>query len=499
MEHEHQAPPIGSPSEAPFWLSAILHSTDDAIVAKDGHGRVLSWSKGAQSMFGYSDEEIIGRPITILFPQERLAEEELILARAHRGETLSQLETTRRSRDGRDIPVSISVSPVQNASGELLGILKVARKRGAPLELQSALLRREALLRAILDTVPDALVIGDDRGLIQAFSVGAERMFGIRAAEAVGRNVSLLMPHPYQREHDAYIGNYLATGERHIIGIGRVAFGRRANGSTFPMQLHVGEAAVPGARMFTGFVRDLTERQEGERHLDELQAEFIHLQRLNETAELIAALANETSQPITAMIMFVEVIRRQLHAAEAQLVEPALQGLAEQSERLRQLVGRLRGLVERDWRKRGSESLAHIIEEAVAVALVGVGQDLELDIHIGDGAGRAFVDRVQIKHVLFNLIRNSVDAMLGMERRRLSVMATRADDMVEVCVADTGHGLMKHIREKLFEAFVSTKANHIGVGLAFCRAVVAAHKGTITAADAEGGGTIVRFTIPAAN
>ncbi len=193
--------------------------------------------------------------------------------------------------------------------------------------------------------MPDALVVIDERGLIHSFSTAAERLFDFSPEEVLGRNVSLLMPSPYREAHDSYLARYLSTGERRIIGIGRVVVGQRKDGSTFPMELAVGEVLLPGERLFTGFVRDLTERQDHDRRLDELQSELIHVSRLNELGQMASALAHEVNQPLTAMTNYLSGVRRLLAAGNQEGAEQAMDRIAAQADRARQIIQRLRDLV----------------------------------------------------------------------------------------------------------------------------------------------------------
>ena len=233
-------------------------------------------------MFGYTAEEMIGQPITAIIPPERLDEEALILERVRLGDRLVHFETERRRKDGSIIPVTLTISPIRDDAGRIIGVSKIARDLSAVHRAHLEAGRREALLRSILQTVPDALIVIDSRARIQSFSTAAERLFGYTAAEVLHGNVSMLMPSPYREEHDKYLARYLATGERRIIGIGRVVVGLRKDGTTFPMELTVGTVDLPGEQLFTGFIRDLTERQDRERRLQELQAELIHVSRLND-------------------------------------------------------------------------------------------------------------------------------------------------------------------------------------------------------------------------
>ncbi|WP_298744617.1 PAS domain-containing sensor histidine kinase, partial [uncultured Brevundimonas sp.] len=165
---------------------------------------------------------------------------------------------------------------------------------------------REAHLQSILATVPDAMVVITERGLMQSFSPTAERLFGWTAAEAIGQNVKMLMPDPYREAHDDYLNRYLTTGERRVIGVGRIVVGERKDGSTFPMELAVGEMISGDQRFFTGFVRDLSERQQTEQRLQELQSELVHISRLTAMGEMASALAHELNQPLSAMANYLK-------------------------------------------------------------------------------------------------------------------------------------------------------------------------------------------------
>jgi two-component system, LuxR family, sensor kinase FixL len=482
--------------QASLRLAAITGSSDDAIIGKDLSGVVTSWNPGAQTMFGYTADEIVGRSITIIIPPERFDEESSILERVRRGESLVHLETLRRRKDGRIIPMSLTISPVRNDSGQVIGVSKVARDLSEANRVQGELQRREALFRSILDTVPDALIVIDEGGLIQSFSATAERLFGFSPEEVVGRNVSMLMPSPYREEHDFYLARYLATGERRIIGIGRVVVGQRKDGSTFPMELAVGEVLLEGARLFTGFVRDLTERQEREHRLSELQSELVHISRLNELGQMVSALAHEVNQPLTAITNYLSGARRLLAAGNQHGAQQAMERITEQADRARQIIQRLRDLARKGEPERQPESLLRTIEEASALALIGIGQGLKLTIDVDGSAAEAVIDKIQIQQVLLNLMRNAAEAMAESDRRELSVTTARAGDMVEISVADTGPGLPPLVRARLFQPFVTTKPHGMGVGLSVCRTIVEAHGGELCAEDRYGGGTVFRLTIP---
>jgi two-component system sensor kinase FixL len=492
-DQEPAETPIG---DARLLLAAIAESSDDAIVGKDLRGIVLSWNRAAETMFGYTANEMIGKPVTAIFPPDRIKEEAEILDRVGRGERMIHFVTTRQRKDGAVIPVSLTISPIRDDQGRIIGISKIARDLSEMQRVHQEVQRREALLRSILDTVPDALIVIDERGRIQSFSAAATRLFGFGLEEVIGQNVSMLMPSPYREEHDTYLTRYLSTGERRIIGIGRIVVGRRKDGSTFPMELAVGEVSGQGAPLFTGFVRDLTERQARERRLNELQAELVHVSRLSELGQMASALAHEVNQPLTAIANYLNGARRLLASGSQESALQAMQRIAEQTDRARQIVRHLHDLVRKGETQQRRENLLKTIEEAAALALVGVGPGLKLEIHVDKHAPEAVIDRIQIQQVLLNLMRNAAEAMGGSSVRELSISTAPAGEMVEIRIADTGPGLPPTVRDRLFQPFVTTKPNGMGVGLSVCQTIVEAHGGELRAEDAAGGGTIFRFTVP---
>jgi two-component system sensor kinase FixL len=363
---------------------------------------------------------------------------------------------------------------------------------------------REAHLRSVLDTIPDGMIVIDARGRIESFSKAAERLFGYAADEAIGQNVSILMPAPYREAHDGYLERYLRTGEKRIIGIGRVVVGERRDGSTFPMELSVGEVRTGAARHFTGFVRDLTERREAETRLQELQSELARISRLTALGEMASALAHELNQPLSATANYLKGAQRLLANGDAERTASAREALgkaAEQSVRAGQIIRRLRDFVARGEAEKQVESLAKLVEEASALALLGAKETgIHVRYDLDPRLDLVLADRVQIQQVLVNLVRNAVEAMEGSRERLLSVSsAARPDSMVLVTVTDTGTGIAADVAPRLFQPFVTSKGQGMGVGLSISRRIVEAHGGRIWVEPNPGGGTIFCFTLQRAD
>lgn len=370
-------------------------------------------------------------------------------------------------------------------------------------ETETALKAREAHLRSILDTVPDATVVIDERGIITSFSAAAVRQFGYAEAEATGRNVNLLMPEPYHREHDDYMRRYLTSGKKRIIGIDRVVVGRRKDGSTFPMKLSVGEMRSGNQRFFTGFIRDLTEREESEARLQEIQDELARLARLNELGEMASTLAHELNQPLAAIANYSQGCARflaQLDEPAANRIREALEETAKQSLRAGGIIRHLREFVTRGETEKSAEDLRKLIEEAGALALVGAReQGVRSVFEFAPDTGEVLVDRIQVQQVLINLMRNAMEAMRVSERRELLVRtASDREGFVAVEIADTGPGIPEDITARLFQPFVTSKASGMGIGLSISKRIVEAHGGSITLERNGDGGATFRFSLPTA-
>jgi two-component system sensor kinase FixL len=355
-------------------------------------------------------------------------------------------------------------------------------------------------LQSILDTVPDAMVVIEAGGLIQSFSSAAERLFGWTAQEVIGQNVRLLMPEPYRTAHDGYLERYKQTGERRIIGIGRIVVGARKDGSTFPMELSVGETTGKSP-FFTGFVRDLSERQQTEAKLHDMQMELVHVSRLLAMGEMASTLAHEINQPLSAIAHLLTGSRRLIERGREEdkpKIGDALDKAAAQALRAGEVIQRMRAFVARGDSERAMEILPKLIEEASALALIGAKEHrIDVRFQLDPRANSVFVDRVQIQQVLLNLIRNAIEAMQQSRERRLLVSTTFDDaGATLVTVSDTGAGISDEVADQLFQPFMTTKAQGMGVGLSISKSIIESHGGRIWVEPNPSGGTIFKFTLP---
>jgi two-component system sensor kinase FixL len=482
---------------------AVVEAAPDAIVVWNRNGDIRSVNPATERIFGYSAAELAGRNVTMLMAEPGAAERGGRLANdlrpAEKKNTGIRREAAGRRKDGSIFPIDLRVGEAK-VEGEVIfvGIIRDISERKA---VEAAQRESELQLRSMLETVPDGIIVIDERGAIHSFSPAAERLFGYVSSDVVGRNVNILMPSPYKEGHDAYLDRYLRTGERHIIGIGRVVVGLRKSGETFPMELQVSEFGFAGNRFFTGFVRDLTEQQAAKRRIQDLQAELLHTSRLSVIGQMASTMAHELNQPLTAVMNYLEAVRHLLGSGSqsAERIDELISRAVAQAERAGDVIRQLRQFVSTGETERRAESLNTLVEEALALALVGSRHfGVRVTLDLDPGLPPVLVDGVQIQQVVLNLVRNAIEAMETVERRELTITTrlTAAESMSEVTVADSGQGIAPEIADRLFQPFVTTKETGMGLGLSISREIIEAHHGRLSVAPAPSGGTVFRLTLP---
>ncbi len=362
----------------------------------------------------------------------------------------------------------------------------------------------DALFSALLSVAADGIIVIDERGTVKIYNRACERLFGYSRDEVIGRELSMLMPEPFRSAHAGYISRYLATGEKHIIGIGREAVGQRKDGSTFPMYISVGEGFHESTRIFVGIVHDISDRKARERRIEELQRDLSHVTRLSAMGQLSSAIAHELNQPLAASLNYANAAQHILADTEgdaAARARMAIERAGIQIARAGEIIRRLREFVEKREQSRTFVDINHTVGEALALGMIGtVGASVALTTELAADLPLVLADRVQIQQVLINLMLNAVDAMHDMAAPRLRIAtAVQPGGVICVTVVDNGPGLSDETRRSLFQPFVTTKPAGIGIGLSICRTIVEAHGGRLWAEAAPEGGMIFRFTLPVAD
>lgn len=353
----------------------------------------------------------------------------------------------------------------------------------------------DSYLTAVMNAALDGVITIDERGTVLSMNSAAAKLFGFAPSEVIGQNVRMLMPEPDRGKHDSYISEYLRTGTPKIIGIGRQVEGMRKDGSIFPMELGVSVAEIDGKRVFVGLIHDLSQRRQFERRLQELQSN-----RLDLMENMAAGLAHELKQPLTAIGAYLNFARRHLNekVLSIEKVEEMLDGANAQVFRASEIIDNLRQFIARGETVRTLQNLNAVVRTACEFTdALAKEHHVKTSIDLEASPDTVVINKVQIQQVVVNLKRNAVEAMQNCERREMRV-STRpfGRDLIRVDVTDTGPGLPKEIKDRLFQQFTTTKPHGLGVGLSISRSIVEAHNGKIWAEPSPGGGTIFSFVLP---
>ena len=473
-------------SNASRILAAIVESSDDAIIGKDLNGIILTWNSGAERLYGYTTAEARGRSVAMLIPDHLAHELPDFLHEIRAGNRVRHHESVRRTKDGRLIDVSLTVSPIEDAAGQVVGAATIARDITAQKKVERALRASELRWRSIVESAVDGIVVIDEGGRIEAFNPAAERLFGYTETEVVGQNVNILMPEPYRTEHASYVERYLATGIPRIIGRGREVVGCRRDGTVFPVHLSVSEMADSEHRRFTGILHDLTARVRMEEQLREQSG-------LAGLGEMAAIIAHEVKNPIAGIRGAIQVIGGRLppdsrDATVAKEIVARLDGL-------NGLVNDLLLFARPPRPSPEAVDVAALVRKtARLVATDPSAAGVRIDVH-GEAPAVAADPRL-VEIVFVNLLMNGAQAMRG--QGAIDVTLKAVDGYCELAFHDAGPGIPADVRAKIFMPFFTTKSAGTGLGLPTARRLVEAHEGTIDVECPRDGGTTVIVRLPIA-
>jgi two-component system sensor kinase FixL len=467
-------------------LDAIINTTVDGIIVIDADGRIESFNRGAERLFGYPESEVLGRNVSMLMPSPYHEEHDGYLTRflATREPRIigKGREVAGRRRDGTVFPLHLSVGEMTvNGQRKFTGMLHDLTER---VQLRGQLGSSEARWRAVIDSAVDGIVVIDAHGRVEAFNPAAERLFGYSAAEVLGRKVDMLMPSPYREEHDTYLSRYLATGKAKIIGIGREVQGLRKDGTTFPLHLSVGQIAMDGERKFAGILHDLTARVQMEAQLREQAA-------LAKLGEMAAVIAHEVKNPLAGMRGAIQVLGD--HAPQGVPRTQVLKEIVSRIDALDQMMKDLLLFARPPKLKRAPTDLVPLVTATASL----LSQDPALhdvEVEVEGSAPPVSADPDMLRIVFQNLLINSAHAMKGKGRVRVAVGTI--DATCQITFIDSGPGIPAEIREKIFTPFFTTKSRGSGLGLPTAKRLIEAHNGQIAVESPPAGGTAVVLRLP---
>ena len=486
-------------------MSLVIEQGAEIVIITDTSGVIEYVNPAFTALFGYEAEEVIGKTPAVLrsgmLPDETYAE----LWRTIRAGGTWRGEICNRAKDGGLYWNLVSIFPLRDAHGAVTHYVGLQSDISERKRSEQALLAGEARLRAVMNSVADAIITSDAQGIIDMVNPAAERLFGYEAGELLGADLRMLMPSPYRDEHAAYMERYLTTGEGRIIGrSGREVTGLRKDGSEVPLELAVGEIRTREERRFVGVLRDLTERKRAERELERARQQYFHREKIAAMGQLAAGIVHEVGNPAAAISGAVSALRQRVDASPTKVdeaVERNLELIAEQSHRLAAMTREISDFARPRETRRSLLDLNQVVRGAVSIMRYDARvQDAQLTLDLDPELPALRASQDQLTQVVLNLVLNAADACESKPNGegRIQVRTGRAGDRALLLVGDNGTGMDAETIEHAMDPYFSTKGQDrgMGLGLALCHDIVEEHGGEITIQSLAGSGTTVRVLLP---
>jgi len=526
--------PSVSDSEKPVaaerWLAAIVESSDDAILGMSLSGVITSWNAAATRIFGYQRDEVIGQPVSLLaWPgeEERI---NLFLSILRHGGRVNHSEVSRKHKNGRKILVSLSLSPIVDSSGAIIGIAKIARditeRTEAARALEDSKLRlteqeansraqmlAEGRFRELIENAPDAILQVDQAGTIVIANHTAEKMFCYTREELMGQNVDLLVPEANRAAHPAHRRALAAAGKSRPMGLGLDLFAQRKDGTRFPVEISLSPMKTETGVHVTAVIRDVTERKLTEQrvrtlqesYMTELEARHKEAERLNQLkSEFMASISHELRTPLHTIIGFAELLDEEGEGPLNPRQKRFLHHIHVDSEHLLGLINDVLDLsrIEAGGLHLRTEpvGLLRIVAESInaiqpyadsrSVAII-MGGDIDFSV---------IADPMRLRQIFYNLLSNG--AKFTQPGGEVHVDAVMQENTVKITVSDTGLGIPAEECTRIFEKFYQVGRTPVGVregtglGLAICKQLVEMQQGTIWVESELGKGSKFHFTLP---
>ena len=499
--------PTELPRLSPILQHFVAGIVDYAIFTLDTEGRVADWNEGARAMTGYEAHEVLGQPCSIFYTAEDVAAGVPTQGLGHAAaEGRHESRGQRVRRDGSLFTAETVLTAVRDAAQQLLGYGAITRDVSEHAALQERLSASERRLRSLVDTVLDTLVDGliviDGKGTIQVYNRACEKLFGYSAAEVVGQNVKLLLPTALRPGHDQFLQNYLDTGIRRIIGRPREVPGCRKDGSTFPMNLSVGETAVGGQPIYVGIIHDLTERNRTENELRQSQ-------KMEAVGQLTGGIAHDFNNILMVILANVDTIIDD-EAAPAGILERVHQ-IDRAAQRAAELTRQLLAFSRKQPLRPRPTDLNDIVTSTVRLIRRTFAEDITVETALARDLWTTSIDRTQLEAALVNLCINARDAMPQGGKLLLQTANIVLDEdyiagnpdavageQVMIAVTDTGDGIAPENLDKVFEPFFTTKevGRGTGLGLSMVYGFIKQSQGHIKVYSEVDCGTSIKLYLP---
>jgi len=500
-KYRNSLQPVNPLATEPEITESILTAAGVLLVILDAGGRIVHFNAACEKATGYTDDEMIGQHVwdRLLDPEE-VDDVKAVFHGLVQLPNPNEYENYWVAKNGKRICIHWFNTSIRDSTGTVRWIIGSGLDVTEKKRVQQMLEEQAAKLQAVVETAIEGIITIDENGTIESLNPAAERMFGYNEEELIGQKVKMLMPHPYREQHQKYIDRYLRTGDARIIGLGREAMGRRSDGSSFPLELAISEVVLPRKRLFTGIIRDISDRRSAEKRERQQLAEHAHAARLAALGEMASGIAHELNQPLAAIVSFADACLNLVKKEEVpeEVIVDTLRQISEQGLRAGDMIRRLRQFVKTGALDREIVNLNAVINDMLAMVRHEIlMNEIEVKLRLQHYLPSVWADKLQIEQVVLNILRNAIEAMETSDTSVLHIETSKNDEKICVRISDTGCGLADSA-DKLFKPFYTTKEKGTGLGLSISDTIIEAHDGEISAESRVDGGATFTFRLPIA-
>ena len=477
-------------------LASIVDSSDDAIIGKTMDGIIVSWNRGAQKIYGYSADEVRGKSISILVPQGRPNEFSQFLERIRHGQRIEHHETIHVRKDGTKICASLTISPIKDATGKIIGASTIAWDITEQKRIEIALHESEARFRSITQSATDAIISADSDDNIISWNKGAQTIFGYTEEEALGKSLIIIIPERYRDAHKKGLERVNSTGETQIIGKTVELVGMRKDSSEFPLELSLSTWKIGIRRLYSGIIKDVTERKRADEKLKQTLAE---VERSNKDLEQFAyAASHDLQEPLRTVSNFTQLLAKRYKGELDAKADQFIGFIVDGATRMQEMIENLLAYSRVSTRAKPFEltDCETVFDQALINVKMAIEESDALVTH--DPLPTVMADASQMVQLFQNLLSNAIK--FRKEKPRITVSAAQKRNEWLFSVKDNGIGIAPEFMEHIFKMFqrehASAEYPGTGVGLAICKKIVERHGGRIWVESQTGKGSTFYFTIP---
>ncbi len=461
-------------------LAATVEHSNDAIIIKDMKGNISFWNKAAELLYGFTAEEVLDKPMQQLIPKDKRDEFASIMQKLYKGEKIETFDTSRLTKEQKNLHVSLSISLIKDSEGEMIGSAHIVRDITTRLLAEENLKKSEDRFRKVIEAAPNGLIMVNYKGIMVLCNAQVEELFGFKKDELIGHPIDMLIPNRFRRNHTTFVSGFMEKPEARQMGAGRDLYGLRKDGSEFSIEIGLSPIHIGNEIYVLSSIVDITKRKIME---DQLRHYSKVMEQKNlEMEQFVYTVSHDLKSPLVTSTGFLGLIREDLESKRYENLPDSFSRLERANHRMSQLIDDLLqisriGRIKLEFEKVNATELIGTICENLSSQI----KEANMTIEIQPGIEIPFADKKRIYQVFENLIINALKYGVGSHIKKVLIGMECKDNEVCIFVKDYGLGIAKEYHKKIFGLFQRLEADNrgTGVGLTIVSRIMQLHEGRV--------------------